>query len=285
MPPSFAHCYVDLEHPLAPAGVVATVPARRLVVFVHGWGGTAYESWGDFDAPPPGDPWWAESDLLFTQYPSRTQTVLAAADHLRTFLRDFYPTPYRPMLEFDGIAVREDVTSRYEELILVGHSLGGLVLRRALVDEIDEWSHAGSLPSARPDILDGQLRLFSPASAGFVPRGWLALVFAAWPGLDRSLRAGAAYVDLAPDSLAISETRRRTERYDTRAGDARALGAQILWANPEDVVLTERYDTDQASRTVDPTIHPQGKVAHADVCKPTDGYLVPYGFVVNGELS
>lgn len=281
----FAHCYVDLEHPLSPVAVVATARARRLVVFVHGWGGSAYSSWGEFDAPPRDDPWWAEADLLFVDYPSRKETVLAAADRVRTMLRDFYPSPYQPMLVIDGVAVREDVSAPYDELLLVGHSMGGLVLRRALLDEMDEWSYFGEPADSRPPLLDGQLRLFSPASAGFLPRGRLALAFAAWPILDRALRVGLSYPDLAPDSVLIRDTRRRTERYDTRTGDGRALAARILWANPEDIVLTEKYDTDSISRTVDPPSYLLAKLLHEDVCRPMVGYDLPYRFVSTGDTT
>lgn len=281
----FAHCYVDLDHPLAPTAVVSTSRARRLIVFVHGWGGGAYDSWGDFDDPPADDPWWQESDLVFVEYPSRGETVLAAADRVRHHLSAFYPRPYRGMLVLGDLAVREDTSSPYEELILVGHSMGGLVLRRVLIDELEEWQFQGSHLETRPGVLDASLRLFSPASAGFIPRGRLGIAFAAIPALDRFLRAGVGYTDLQPTSAVIRETRRRTERHDTRVGDASALAGHLLWANPEEIVITEKYDTDAISRTVDPSLHPIGKVVHEEVCKPRVGYDLPYRFVATGDTK
>lgn len=280
----FAHCYVDLEHPLAPAAVVSTERAVRLVIFVHGWGGGAYESWGDFDTPP-NDDWWRQADLLFVDYPSRGDTVLAAADRIKAYVGDFYPVPHEPMLVVGDIAVRADVTTPYEELVLVGHSMGGLVLRRVMVDELDEWEFFGADPQKRPPVLDGVLRLFSPASAGFVPRGRYGVAYAILPALDRFLSAGSAYADLKPGSLVIRDTRARTERHDTRLGDARSLAANLLWANPELIVLTEKYDTDPISRTVSRSAHPDGKILHEEVCKPRVGYDLPYRFVATGDTS
>lgn len=281
----FGHCYVDLDHPLARAAVVTTGRASRLVVFVHGWGGSAHESWGDFDNPPRDDPWWSEADLLFVEYPSRLETVLAAADRIRQRLTDFYPLPYHLMLVQNHRAVRADIDSPYEELYLIGHSMGGLVLRRVLVDELDEWQLRGAKPGDRPPVLDAQLRLFSPASAGFFPRGRLGVAFAVVPLIERLLRTGAAFVDLQPNSEMIRNTRRRTERYDCRAGDAQALAGHLLWANPEQVVLAERYDTDPISRTVDPSAHSRKRIEHGDVCKPVHGsYDVPYLFVATGDI-
>lgn len=273
------HVNSRFSHALGKHALVSTAPAKRLIVFVHGWRGDAITTWGEF-AKPPADEWWDVSDLLFVDYDSTKESVVATADRIRARLKDFYPIPHERMLMHDGIAVRAAWDEPYEELVVVGHSLGGLVARRALVDALDEWKAKAFDTALRPAILDAALRLFSPASAGFLPRGVLGALHAAplWWVADMFLRKGGAYLDLQPGSATITSTKEWTEAYgvgDKRAG---ALAASLLWANPEKVVATERYATDAQTRTADGT-------HHASVCKPTAEYSLPYHFVKTGDIE
>ena len=266
-------------HDLAQHALVSLQPARRLIVFIHGWRGDATETWGEF-VDPPAEDWWDEADLLFVQYDSTAETVLATADRVRERFRDFYPTPSELMVVCEGYAVREDWQRPYDELVLVGHSLGGLVARRVVVDALDEWKSEGYAPDKRAGILDARLRLFSPASGGFLPRGILGALNAAplWWVVEMFLRRGGAYLDMQPGSETLRTTQAYTEAYGVGDPNASALAASLLWANPEKVVATVRYATDARTRTADGT-------DHRSVCKPTDEYDLPYRFVRTGQLE
>lgn len=272
------HCVAIFDDDgFASHALVATRAARRLIVFIHGWNGRAAKTWGGFQQPPS-DPWWEAADLLFVNYRSTKESATATADRLRSRINDFYPKPNLGMLIREGVSAREDTSTNYEELILVGHSLGGVVIRRALVDAMDEWRVQGLIPERRPQILDAQQRLFSPASAGFLPRGALAALHVApiWWVCEMFLVQGGAYLDLKAGSQILESTRRRTESYSPDAPDASALAAYILWANPEKVVVPERYDNDARSQTAD------GRT-HRTVCKPEKTYEMPFSFVQSGQ--
>lgn len=262
------------EHDLVRHALVSRRPATRLVIFVHGWRGDATSSWGGFYTPP-NDDWWQDADLVFVQYDSTAETVTATSDRIRRQIGDFFPVPYKRMLVDEEGPVRADFDSPYDELVLVGHSLGGLVLRRALVDSMHEWRASGYRAGQRPVILEAALRLFSPASAGFQPRGLLGAFKSAplWWIAEMFLTSGA-YPDLQRGSVLIKQTQDWTEAY---GGDGRAsaLAASILWANPERVVITDRYETDARTQTAD-------KTTHSSVCKPSDKYTLPYRFVQKG---
>jgi len=103
------HIETALEHPLASYAIVSTVRVGRLVVFLHGWRGSAHATWGSFDDPPD-DPWWNESDLLFVDYPSTTESVDATATRLRMHLADFYPVPHAELVMAGDVAVRPNTT-------------------------------------------------------------------------------------------------------------------------------------------------------------------------------
>jgi pimeloyl-ACP methyl ester carboxylesterase len=117
--------------------------------------------------------------------------------------------------------------------VLVGHSLGGVVLRRALCDAADEWleriSEDPSTP--KPCLLEANMRLFSPASAGFRPAGLLGFLSAgpAWLALNMYLRSSSAFADLQQDSAVLAV---RGSRCPT---SCEARGARPENQDPDDI--------------------------------------------------
>lgn len=246
----------------------------RLVVFVHGYDGDAVKTWADFPKGPRVRPWWGDADLLFVAYRSMRETIKGTADRLRDSLPRFYPRPLPAAMGIPPYEARVDV-SPYRELILVGHSLGGVVLRKALSDCADAHEKGG----ARHPMLDAKLRLFSPAHFGYNPAGKLAALKETGSLYDVLStvkgRWSPAYRDLQPDSEVLRAIRRRTERLSTNYP---VLRANILWAEPDHIVVPERYDTDLDDYTV------PGQT-HVSVCKPRCGvYEAPWDFAQTGAI-
>lgn len=251
---------------------------NRLVVFVHGFNGRSVKTWLNF--PEAGDhrEWWRDADLLFIGYKSLRENITGVANRVRRELPLFYPDPFGMAMNIAGARPRENI-SPYSELTLVGHSLGGLILRRAMVDGMMKWRDAGS-PDPRPAWLTGRLRLFSPASAGFQSAGFLGAVNASgiWGAIEMFLNTSSAYRDLQPGSAIQTDTRLRTEALASQNGGD-TLRANIVWANPDEVVITERYTTDFVDDSWD------GK-SHTTICKPELGdFEMPWSFVETGSVS
>ncbi|WP_024477443.1 alpha/beta hydrolase [Arthrobacter sp. CAL618] len=258
---------------------VSHIRAERLVVFIHGFNGKAISTWNEFPGSGRTSDWWKESDMLFVGYDSKRDNITAVASRIRDRLPDFYPTPHQGAMTVGGIPARADTTSSYKELIVVGHSLGGLIARRAMADAAQEHldsSDASTAPD-NTEILDAQLRLFSPASAGFRAAGLLGAVRASglWPALFLYLSRSSAFTDLQPGSTTLLDTRRRTEALASTYG---SLRARILWASPDDVVIPERYDTDYVEYLAD------GR-DHGSVCKPNASYPLPLRFASTGRMK
>lgn len=179
-----------------------------------------------------------------------------------------------------NVRLRDPNPEGYKELLLVGHSLGSVIVRRMLCDVAHDWHmRLKTDPSAaRPPLLAGQLRLFSPASAGFRPSKTLGLLRAspAWLAVNLHLRRSSSYSDLQPGSLVLTETRRRTEELVDAHDELDSLRAHILWANPDGVVIAERYDSDYLDDALD------GK-SHRAVCKPNSAYQAPWTMVETGR--
>jgi pimeloyl-ACP methyl ester carboxylesterase len=266
--------------PVDPPGWILYVshssqPVRRLVVFVHGFNGRAVGSWMNFPEVGQDREWWVNSDLLFVAYRSTKENITGVAHELRRRLPRYYPSPFAQAMVFESRIARADA-AEYEELVVVGHSLGGLIVRRALCDEAQQWVESGQ-QSPRPKLLDATVRLFSPASEGFRAAGLLGLLQAStpWASIEMFLRRSSAYTDLQPGSPTLVATRRRTEDLVRRSGFD-GLKAHIVWANPDNIVLTERYDTDWVDNSWNGT-------THGSVCKPRqDTFEGPWDFVETG---
>ncbi|MBF6619128.1 MAG: hypothetical protein ITG02_02740 [Patulibacter sp.] len=246
------------------------------MVFVHGFGGRCTHSWSTFADHSAPSTWWWESDLLFVGYRSMRDGVVGVADRLRRELPSFVPRPPDGLL---GTGPKGRDREPYEEVILVGHSLGGLIVRRAVADSTQEWINRGRPEHDRPALMDAKVRLFSPASAGFQPNGWLSLFTDGRTDLVARLTRAMAttFMELQPDSKVLVCTRRRTEALALESSAPSALRAHLVWANPDRVVITERYDTDAYSDSID-------GVSHRGVCKPVPGFIAPRTFVEIGSV-
>ncbi len=249
---------------------------KRLVVFVHGFGGRAVASWMSFPFGPEASAWWDRADLLFVGYNSARDGITGVSHRLLRELERFYPRPPAELVELDGVRVREPMDEPYRELVVAGHSLGGVIVRHALCESADRWIASGK-GTPRPALLEAKVRLFSPASAGFDPSGWLGVARASstWHALEMVLRRSSAYRDLQAGSQVLTALERRTEELVKRTR-LQALRAAVVWAQPDDVVVARRYASDLPDDSID------GK-NHRSVCKPSGRYTDPWTFVETGR--
>ncbi len=273
---------VLLDDPAQWVAYLAPVPPKRLIVFVHGFYGSAGKTWSYFQDGDRTRPWWRESDLLFVGYDSARDEVAGVAYELRDRLPEFYPFLPPRVTSFDGIRFRDGDAKAYSELHIVGHSLGGVIVRYALLELASQWLNEREIEpnTVRPALLDAQLCLFSPASAGFRPGGKLGLLRStqAWRIVEMHLRKSTAYTDLDPESKLLANLRQGTESLYVRDRVAfSALSAKVAWARPDNIVRAENYRTDRLSASV------KG-ASHRGVCKPTLNYDTPWRFVEAGEV-
>ncbi len=104
--------------------------AKGLILFVHGLGGNSSDTWGDFATYIKADPKLATYDVGFFEYPTtlinikfwkRYPPIQTLADALSTLIDNRY--------------------GKHRPIILVAHSLGGLIARSYLVDEVMGDNH------------------------------------------------------------------------------------------------------------------------------------------------
>lgn len=198
------------------------------------------------------------------------------ADRIRRNLANYYPYALQEIDPFRRDVADQAARSSYDEIYLVGHSLGGLVARKAVLDAVAAWvNYDRDRKQQRPPLLDAHMRFFSPASAGYRPAGLMTILDALDSGVG-VMRFSASYQDIQEDSVFLRSTRASTERLSADV-DGSGLRARTLWANPENVVNTIDYDSDAYSQSADDQ-------THRSVCKPTAGYQLPWLFIANGEI-
>jgi hypothetical protein len=232
----------------------------------------------------------------FFDYPAEDQFVQASVARLRSFLNEVYPLPPSALLEaylrdfdwrlpddLDTVSLR--VLHPYSRLILVGHSLGAVVVRRFIADEAisqdDARKSGGQVVPCR--FLDAELTLMAPAQIGFQLTGAKALLNALPFSLSvvRFAMVFRAFSDLKPGCFTLEQLHRETVKMAALFPASSAFRPRVLWGDQEDVVLVGRFDSDPPEDAQPPPA--QGK-NHKTVCKLTKNYELPADVVIRGRV-
>ena len=267
------------------------------IVYVHGFLGDAQSTWEHlqyYTDRLPGEP-FRDVDLFFYGYQAESNFVHISASHLRAFLHQMFPLPPAELLtvQFRDLDWRlpydpESITLRerqpYSRLVLVGHSLGAVVVRRLIADAaLATAAERTSLADQEAaQLLNSELVLMAPAHIGFQPSGRTALLQLI-PFSRSALRLGAffrAFSDLQPGCHILTQLQRETAKMADVFPHSLALRPMILWGDNENVVAVGRFDSDDPAAM---------KVAegkdHVTVCKLNLDYLMPAELVLLRGLA
>jgi pimeloyl-ACP methyl ester carboxylesterase len=264
------------------------------VVYVHGFLGDAQSTWEELQYNVdrlPKEP-FRDVDLFFYDYPAEDNFVHLSAVNLRGFLSQIFPLPPAALLEvhFRDLDWRlhddpEVITLRhqrpYSRLVLVGHSLGAVVIRRLVADEALTLD-SNQVPLSAALLLDAELVLMAPAHLGFQPSGKTALLqllpFSA--SILRSALFFRAFSDLQPGCHFLTQLQRETAKMAECFPKSQALQPSILWGETENIVTVGRFDSDSPNAMK----YARGK-DHVTVCKLTRDYLTPAEVVLRKGLA
>jgi pimeloyl-ACP methyl ester carboxylesterase len=294
-----SHVRVKLEHPsfddLVDKNSFAFLTeeeARRAVVFVHGYGGNPSGTWSQMPQCIENDKGWKNTDAYFIGYNSRGDEVMKIAEQIAAFILAICPVP--PTDLFRVAALKSAAkpfwlrsgTTKYSEIYLVGHSLGGVVVRAAIVDMLrNGLARSGSndiskLTEARSLACHAKLRLFAPAVGGARLAGLIGF-FASLPILSAIVKAyrgwSPSFTELGPENQLLNTLRNQTEGYTNQYPELAALRASIAWADDDDIVQGMSYMYDATTRI--------RNTNHTTVCKPSTRFRAPFTFVNNGFLT
>lgn len=289
MPERIQHAYVTLpahNKSFALLSEAGQDDIRRAVIFIHGFAGSARKTWTDFlslvDDASCASSWWEQADLYFFHYQwdSVFQQLTNNTLKIYKFIESIYPKPW---IIGRGHAYRKE-SFQYDELILVGHSEGGLILRKVilLAAEKDKavkafmWdSRYREVPQpAVSGMLRARIRLFAPALGGDMQSGFVGFLVSL-PVISNFISLSAAKKGMNPASQQVTEARDQTKEYAQRLLFD-CLRAHVIWAENDAIISSEKYADD--SQCLNP---PQG-TNHSTVCKPNKLFPLPLDFVEKG---
>jgi pimeloyl-ACP methyl ester carboxylesterase len=279
------------------------------VVFVHGFWGDSEGTWLHFqwmvDTYADQHPWWRGCDLYFYDYPSFSDAILTSAHRLLKFLDGVFPSPPLGLLMVNVLSAAGSIYGpqarlpqrEYKRLVLIGHSQGALVIRRAVLQRAKEFQRPaqdrGDM-SAEPkratekdpllddeyQMLRARLALFAPAIRGFTPSGWVgvALKLSRVGKLAELLLSASPSFGEMQDKTVANDLREDTNQLTQKVPWMRALAADILYGERDHFVGMGEYFADR-------TEPPEPGQGHASICKPTPRYHRPLEFVSERKRS
>lgn len=261
------HVHQDLrEFGKASEAYWSTNPDGRIAIFVHGFGGDA-TTWREFESDLPNDPKAAGADVVFFGYEGIKGHIALSADLLYRFLDTVAKTPSR----LSSPLVSRPAGFRYRSILIVAHSMGAIVSRRALLLGVKTRSSW---------VRRTKLVFFAPAHAGvrvtaLVKQcGDLVTKIGVLSGFGKVV--SPAYDDLSkPETFQklMDETR---AVLSTRYGPA-LRAKRIVFGATENIVLVQEFCEDPVSP--DPEFVVIAGKNHTTVCKPTRSYRRPVEIV------
>lgn len=256
-------------------------------VFVHGFMGDAGSTWRDFQTiiDDKHVETWRYTDLYFYEYQGARNLAVVSAQHFQEFVDSIFPNPARglftpPTHGFQvfprdrSMAVREQI-GPYKQLLLIGHSLGALVIRQAVVSALRKHLNGGNAIESAPLWLRmSMLCFFAPAHRGFQPKTWADLVhkLAKESQLTAIANISPVFADLLPQSALIVDLQARTKELLTAYPTISSLRARNLFGEDERIVEPLDYDGDLETKYIN-------GVGHTGVCKPNYAFLKPLEFL------
>jgi pimeloyl-ACP methyl ester carboxylesterase len=230
---------------------VRKTPVKTCVVFVHGYGGRAIGTWGDFPKLATNGPEFDEVDLIFLGYESRWRPAEYNVGVIYDVVSLLAEEPVRLLAKVNG--PERPSWLGYERIVLVGHSLGGALVRTvAMSAKTEGKAWATKL----------RLALFAPAHKGanVIELVLLSAGFLKWAGLPQAVALAISPV--------LRDLQKGSEYLKALLSAAEGIGdhctskaAFVAHASGDKVVFQDRF-------YLDPPLHPYESQNHVSCCKP-----------------
>ena len=237
---------------------------HTLVIFVHGFAGEAQGTWDDFPRLIRTQNDFDECDVVFYGYESLKGQ---ANNNALRFYRDLTALLEKHPNRLGYARNDVEIDFEYENVLIIGHSLGAIIIRRALLcAKTDDKSWLDRC----------RMVLFAPAHRGARIQN---LVMQCMPILGKvAVSLGLLTIpvldDLKPDSVTITSLLADSNMYLASGTGDFTKAHNVLWAEREIVVHNQPFCQDENATLVE-------RKGHTKVCKPSEDYLLPYQVVVN----
>jgi hypothetical protein len=255
------------------------------VIFVHGFAGDAVKTWLNFqglaDAYPQQYPWWAAADMFFYSYDSIRTPIRRNARLLGNFVEAVWQRTWW--------GSDPSQNPQYKDLIFAGHSEGGVIIRRLILDRyqnikqsvklanpsLDENALKATIATALNNdfILAASLRLFAPACMGINFSATYGFITEFSALVKAITTTSIAKNELLHTSPVLAVLRAGTEQAYAESPQIRSLYTRPTFGVPDEVVYSDSYQGEE------PLWDKGYNHPHVNVCKPTYLHLRPLEFV------
>jgi triacylglycerol esterase/lipase EstA (alpha/beta hydrolase family) len=230
---------------------------KACVIFVHGFNGTAIGTWNDFPDFLTTDSSFKEIDFVFYGYGSLDASASFNAVAFKEFLIGMTAPKNNGILPQS----QELPERNYEKMYLVAHSLGALIVRRAILSLCN---------NNNPWIDKISLVLFAPAHTGARIQKLAKEVLSGLTSLLPSFMGYQypVYQDLEPNSLFINKLIEDTNALLQQNKGKCNIAKKIVWGEKDRVVTQINFCSDPDAELV----YHKG---HINICKPDNVYIKP----------
>lgn len=241
----------------------AAQPNRKALLFIHGFSGDAIKTWSDFHELLPGRPKCTYRDIIFYGYDGLRADMYASASIFRAFLDRLFGTTKLFLADNLPPSAQRADDFAYDELVIVAHSLGAVISRRALLDATRKKSDWVSRT---------KLVLYAPAHKGARVADLALEAASSFPFLKLfgiGARFESPLIDqLKPESRSLTELLEDTETATREGANTHLVASKVVIAEYEKIVQNESFGNDPPPDTIPET-------THTSVCKPKKDFLQP----------
>jgi pimeloyl-ACP methyl ester carboxylesterase len=241
----------------------AVRPNRKALLFIHGFSGDAINTWSYFHVLLPESPSCVGRDLYFYGYDGLRAEMIASASLFRDFLERLFNGTDQFVNENLPPAAQRPKGFDYDELIIVAHSLGAVITRRALLDATKK--NAAWLSKAR-------MILYAPAHRGASVVDLALETVSSFSFLrffGSLARLESPLIDqLKPDSRDLNNLIEETEGACKGGANIHLVARKVCIAEYEKIVRNETFGIDPPAYTISNT-------THTSVCKPRSDFRAP----------
>jgi alpha-beta hydrolase superfamily lysophospholipase len=245
----------------------SVVPSRRAVIFIHGFGGDPLATWANFHTLLPRKPEFSAHDVFFYGYDGLWAELVSSAAIFESFLSTILANPLTIINNNLPASGKRGSSFAYDHVLLVGHSLGAVIAR---------WALLPSKPEKKNWEGKVSLVLFAPAHKGAdVPK----LALEAIDGFKfLKLLAGflkfksplVGQLTKGSDELRFLEV--ETLKALSTGGNRHLIAKKVIIAQYEKIVSNLKFGDDPDPVAV------AGK-DHMSVCKPKDDFELPVTYL------
>ena len=242
-------------------------PSRKGILFIHGFSGNALETWSNFPTLLPECPKFIGRDLYFYGYDGLKHDMYASAAIFRTFLANLFTQTVGILSQNLPLSAQRSVDFGYDEIVIVAHSLGAVIARRALLDATTQnaqWTPKTKLVLYAPAHMGAKvadLALEAITSFAFLKLFGVFTRFNS-PLIDQLKSGSPDLQKLLDDTIAAT----------ANSNNMHLIAMKVFIAPDEKIVTNRSFGQDPPPDAIPGT-------SHTTVCKPRKDFLTPLEYL------